>query len=124
MAARCLGEWKTLFSVVEAALFPGNGIFVHNPTDGPLATHLEQNSPVGPIPMPVMIAQGDQDDLMDLQRRFVAARCAAGQRIDFRTYPGQDHMLVLASDSPLMTDLFDWTRDRWDGQPTSTNCAP
>jgi hypothetical protein len=51
---------------------------------------LEQNTPTGPIPVPVMITQGDQDDLVlpDIQRRFVAARCAAGQRIDFRTYPG------------------------------------
>src|SRR5208283_5522533 len=101
MAARCLGEWKTLFSVLESALLPSNGIFAHDPTDGPLGYRLEQNTPVGPIPMPVMIAQGDQDHLMppDIQRRFVAARCAAGQRIDFRTYPGRNHVSVLASDS-------------------------
>ena len=123
MAGRCLGEWKTLFSVVEAALFPGNAIFAHDPTDGPLATRLEQNSPMGPIPVPVMIAQGDQDDLMDLQKRFVSTRCAAGQRIDFRIYPGQDHMSVLASDSSLLPDLINWTRDRLAGQPPSAGCT-
>ena len=124
MAGRCLGEWKTLFSVVEAALFPGNAVFARDPTDGPLAARLEQNSPTGPIPVPVMIAQGDQDDLMDLQKRFVAGRCAAGQRIDFRTYPGQDHMSVLASDSPLVPDIINWTRDRLAGSPLSANCSP
>ena len=124
MAGRCLGEWKTLFSVVEGALFPGSGIFAHDPADGPLATRLEQNSPMGPIPMPEMIAQGDQDDLMDVQRHFVAARCAAGQRINFRTYAGHDHMSVLASDSPLLIDLIEWTRDRFAGQPASANCPP
>jgi acetyl esterase/lipase len=124
MAGRCLGEWRTLFSVLEGALFPGFGIFAHHPTDGPLASRLEQNSPMGPIPMPVLIAQGDQDDLMDLQRRFVAARCAAGQRMDFRAYPGQDHVSVMASNSRLVPDLIDWTRDRLAGQLASTKCAP
>jgi hypothetical protein len=42
----------------------------------------------------------------DLQRRFVAARCAGGQRIDFRTYAGHDHMSVLASDSPLFWPIL------------------
>ena len=74
--------------------------------------------------MPEMIAQGDQDDLMDVQRHFVAARCAAGQRINFRTYAGHDHMSVLASDSPLLIDLIEWTRDRFAGQPASANCPP
>lgn len=126
MAARCLGEWRTLFSVLESALLPGNGIFAHDPTDGPLGYRLEQNTPVGPVPMPVMIAQGDQDHLMppDIQRRFVAARCAAGQRIDFRTYPGCNHASVLASHSPLVPDLINWTRDRLAGRPASANCAP
>jgi acetyl esterase/lipase len=124
MAGRCLGEWRTLFSVLEGALFPGSGIFAHDPADGALAKRLEQNSPMGPIPMPVIIAQGDQDDLMDVQRHFVAARCAAGQRIDFRTYTGHDHMSVLASDSPLVPDLIGWTRDRLASQPLSANCPP
>jgi hypothetical protein len=94
MAGRCLGELKTLFSVLEGALFPGFGIFAHAPTEGPLTSRLEQNSPMGPIPMPVMITQGDQDDWTDLLKRFVAVHCAAGQRIDFRVYPEQDHVSV------------------------------
>ncbi len=124
MAGRCLGEWRTLVSFFEAALLPDKRIFAHDPTNGPLASRLEQNSPMGPMPMPVMIAQGDQDDLMDLQRRFIAARCAAGQSIDFRAYPGQDHVSVVSSDSPLVPDLIEWTRDRLAGQQVSANCAP
>jgi alpha-beta hydrolase superfamily lysophospholipase len=126
MAARCLGEWKTLLSVLEGALVPGLGIFAHDPAEGPLGYRLEQNTPMGPIPMPVMIAQGGQDDLVrsDFQRRYVAARCSAGQRIDFRIYPGRDHESVTASDSSLVPDLIDWTRDRLAGRPASTNCAP
>jgi len=123
MAGRCLGELGTLFSVLEGALFPGFGIFAHAPTEGPLTNRLEQNSPMGPIPMPAMITQGDQDDWMDLQKRFAAAHCAAGQRIDFRVYPGQDHVSVVASDSPLVPDLIDWTRDRMAGREASTYCA-
>jgi alpha-beta hydrolase superfamily lysophospholipase len=126
MTGRCLGEWRTAFSVLESALLPAHGIFAHSPGDGPLGRRLEQNTPTGPIPVPVMITQGDQDDLVlpDIQRRFVAARCAAGQRIDFRTYPGRNHESVTASDSPLVPDLIDWTRDRLAGLQASTNCAP
>ena len=125
MAGRCLGEWTTAFSVLESALLPAHGIFAHDPGDGPLGRRLEQNTPIGPIPMPVMIAQGDQDDLVlpDIQRRFVAARCAAGQRIHLRTYPGRDHQSITSSDSPLVPDLIDWTRDRLAGRPASANCA-
>jgi pimeloyl-ACP methyl ester carboxylesterase len=127
MAGRCLGEWRTAFSVLESALLlPAHGIFAHDPGDGPLGRRLEQNTPMGPISMPVMIAQGDQDDLVlpDIQRRYVAARCAAGQRIDFRPYVGRDHVSITSSDSPLMPDLIDWTRDRLGGQQASANCAP
>jgi hypothetical protein len=125
MAGRCLGEWKTLFSLLEGALFPGFGIFAHDPTEGPLGYRLEQNTPMGAIPMPVMIAQGDQDDLVppDIQRRYVAARCAAGQRIDFRTYSGRNHQSITSSDSLLVPDLIDWTRSRLGGQQASANCA-
>ena len=125
MAGRCLGEWRTAFSVLESALLPAHGIFAHNPGDGPLGSRLEQNTPTGPIPAPVIIAQGDQDDFIppDIQRRFVAARCAAGQRIDFRPYAGLDHVSITSSDSPLVPDLIDWTRDRLAGRPASANCT-
>jgi hypothetical protein len=126
MAGRCLGEWRTAFSVLESAMLPAHGIFAHDPSDGPLGRRLEQNTPMGPISTPVMIAQGDQDDLVlpDIQRRYVAARCAAGQRIDFRIYSGRNHQSITSSDSLLVPDLIDWTRDRLAGRPGSANCAP
>jgi alpha-beta hydrolase superfamily lysophospholipase len=125
IAARCVGEWGTLLSVLETALLPGDGIFAQDPTDGALGYRLLQNSPYGPIAAPVMIAQGQADDLVlpDVQARFVASRCAAGQPIDYRIYPGRDHVSVVAADSPLIADLVDWTRDRFAGQPASTNCG-
>ncbi len=49
------------------------------PTDGPLGDLL-RNTPNGPIAPPVLIAQGQVDDLVlpDIQRRFVDERRAAG----------------------------------------------
>lgn len=126
IAGRCVGGWGTLFSVFEATLLLPGGIFARDPTDGPLGDRLLRNTPNGPIAPPVLIAQGQVDDLVlpDIQRRFVAERCAAGQRIDFRLYQGRDHLSLVAAGSPLTADLIGWTRDRLAGMPAPSSCAP
>lgn len=124
MAARCVGDRRTLFSVLESALLGANGIFARDPASGPLGERLQDNTPRRPIAAPVLIAQGEADDLVlpDVQRRFVATRCAAGQRIDFHTYPQRDHISLVAADSPLIADLMMWTRDRLDGRASTATC--
>ena len=124
IASRCVGGWGTLFSILETILLPSDGIFAHDPSGGPLGKRLLQNSPYGLIRTPVLIVQGQIDDLVlpDVQRRFVAARCAAGQPIDYRIYEGRDHLSLVAADSPLGVDLVSWTRDRLANAPASANC--
>jgi acetyl esterase/lipase len=124
MAKRCVAGYRTLFSVLETFLLPAEGIFGKDPTSGPLGTRLGENTPTNIITSPLLIAQGEIDDLVlpEVQKRYVNARCAAGQRIDFRTYPGRDHVSVVAPDSPLATELIQWTRDRIEGKPAKNTC--
>jgi alpha-beta hydrolase superfamily lysophospholipase len=125
IASRCAGRWSTLFSMFESALLlPRNGIFSQDPTSGPLGRRLSQNTPNAPISAPVLVAQGTIDDLVlaSLQSQFVAARCAAGQSIDYRTYAGLDHLSLVARGSPLEDDLIAWSRDRLAGKPASDGC--
>lgn len=125
IASRCVENFQTWFSAVETRLLPRDGIFLQDPATGPLGRRLEQNTPEDPIAAPVFIAQGEADDLVPpaIQKRYVATRCAAGQAIDFRIYPGLNHISLVASDSPLVPDLIAWTRDRFEGKPSQTTCA-
>lgn len=124
LARRCVGEWPTLVSILQAKLLPGDGIFSRSPVSGALGLRLAQNSPKQPIAAPVLIAQGQADDLVlpAVQDSYVAARCAAGQPIDYRTYPGLDHLSLVALNSPLGADLVAWTRDRFAGRPAVDSC--
>ena len=73
---------------------------------------------------PVLVAQGLADPLVTptMQENWVAGRCAAGDPIDFRTYPGLDHMGLVAADSPLTPQLVQWTLDRWAGAAPTPTC--
>lgn len=124
MSKRCVAGYQTLFSVLETFLLPAEGIFRKDPTSGPLGTRLGENTPTNIVPAPLLIAQGEIDDLVlpEVQKRYVNARCSAGQRIDFRTYPGRDHVSVVAPDSPLAPELIQWTRDRVEGKPARNTC--
>lgn len=124
IASRCVGGRATLFSVMETKLLPAAGIFTRDPTSGPLGDRLRQNTPATAISAPVLVAQGANDDLVpaSLQYRYVAARCAAGQPIDYRLYPGRDHVSLVADHAALDADLVAWSRDRFAGLPDTPNC--
>lgn len=124
IASRCVGGYGTLFSVLETLMLPRDGIFSKDPVSGPLGKRLAENTPAQPIPAPVLIAQGETDDLVipEVQRGFVASRCAAGQPIDLRTYPGLDHISLVAPGSPLGPELLDWSRKRFEGAQAVNTC--
>jgi acetyl esterase/lipase len=124
IAARCVGDWGTVFSALQTMLLPQDGIFARDPTAGPFGERLDQNSPFGPFAMPVLVAQGETDDLVlpDIQDRYVGKLCGAGQPVTYRRYQGRDHLSLVAPDSPLGPDLIAWTRDRLAGLPAESNC--
>jgi acetyl esterase/lipase len=124
MAARCTSEPGLLVSVLSSlAVSHDRPIFQLDPTTGPLASRLAENVPRGPFTQPLLIAQGGDDEVIAarIQDAYVASLCASGQPLEYRTYPGKNHMGVLGEESALPEDLAQWTKDRLDGlSPTDT----
>ena len=123
-AARCLSSPQALVSVA-ASLALDKPIYAVDPATGALGQRLVQNTPGGLIQAPVLIAQGLADRLVlpSVQARYVKQRCAAGQKLDYLTYPGRDHVGLVTSDSPLIAALISWTEDRFATEPAPDKCA-
>lgn len=119
----CFNEKDALSAILRGSQVP-NQIFPDSLLEGGLGDRLRENSPTGPFPAPVMVAQGLADPLVkpQLQGDWVSARCQAGEEIDFRTFPGLGHMDLVAADSPLTPQIVQWTLDRWEGAAPTPNC--
>lgn len=123
MASRCLAEPAVFASVLESLLID-TSIWARDPASGPFGERLRENVPSGPIPAPLLIGQGLGDELVlpAAQAAYVAARCAAGAQVDYRTYAGFDHVGVVGPESPLVPELLAWTQERFDGAPAASTC--
>lgn len=124
MASRCLHGVKALMVTAEALLAAGP-VLVSPPSNGPLADDLRRNTPAGPIAAPLLIAQGQDDDLVrpDLQAAWVRSRCAAGQHLTYWPLVGQTHVSLVEAGSPLNRDIVTWTQARLDGAPLPPGCT-
>lgn len=125
MSTRCLSEPGALVSVLAAlSIDTDMSIFRTDPTTGPLGDRLRENTPRGEIVAPLFVGQGGSDPLVDpaMQRAYVSDRCADGQALEYREYAGFDHMGVVGSASPLIPELFNWTKARFSGEPFDSNC--
>ncbi|MGN8245088.1 lipase family protein [Cellulomonas soli] len=126
MSGRCLAEPGVAVSVLQAlSLTRDPQVLAVDPTQGALGERLEQNTPTGHVPAPLLLAQGQADGLItpQIQAGYVARRCAAGQSLDYRVYPGLDHVGLVRADSPLVPELLAWTSARFDGDPAVSTCA-
>lgn len=123
MQQRCLTDPSTLISVATA-VFGNAPAWSKNPGEGAFGRRAEENVPTLKIRVPLLLAQGDADTLIipETQDDYVADRCSAGQAVDYRTYPGKDHMGVITGASPLLADLLRWTEDRFAGAPSASTC--
>jgi uncharacterized membrane protein HdeD (DUF308 family)/acetyl esterase/lipase len=123
IAARCLAEPEVFVSFISTLLFD-KPITTRDPTTGSLGTRLAENMPMDPISAPLFIGQGGGDTLVvpSVQQAYVDQRCALGGALEYRTYPGLDHVGVVGIDSPLIPDLLQWTQDRLDGKPATSTC--
>ena len=95
-----------------------------DPTTGPLGRRLAENVPTGTMAVPVLLAQGATDSLVTaaVQDGYVRDRCAENWALDYRTYPGRDHLGLVAEDSPLVPDLLTWTEQRLAGTAAPGTC--
>ncbi|MBC7305233.1 MAG: DUF308 domain-containing protein [Nocardia sp.] len=119
----CFNGKDALPAILRGSQIP-NQVFPDRLLDGEFGTQLKRQTPVGPFPAPVMVAQGLDDPLVKpvLQQNWVDARCAAGEPIDYRTYPGLSHMSLVDADSPLTPQLVQWTLDRWNNAAPTPTC--
>lgn len=94
------------------------------PSNATLAARLAQNSADHPIPAPVVIAQGAEDDVVPppATATYVEERCAAGQRLEYWTFAGLDHGMVQPG-SPLEEPLMAWTAARFANEPPPAGCT-
>lgn len=119
----CFNEKDVIAALLRGTQVPEQ-VFPDAVLDGALGDKLRQNSPSGPWSAPVMVAQGLSDPLVKpaMQQGWVASRCAAGEPIDYRTFPGLSHTTLVAADSPLTPQLVTWTLDRWAGAAPTPTC--
>lgn len=89
-------------------------------TTEPWPTLFAENTPDGPIDVPLLIAHGTADPLipMPLNEAEAARRCAAGEDVQFARYPGSTH--DAREDTAVYT--LGWVLDRFAGRPTASNC--
>ncbi|MGY0501009.1 lipase family protein [Nocardia sp. FBN12] len=119
----CFNGKDALPAILRGSQIP-NQVFPDSLLDGEFGTLLKRQTPTGPFPAPVLVAQGLADPLVKpaLQQNWIDARCAAGEPIDYRTFPGLSHMSLVAPDSPLTPQLVQWTLDRWTGVAPTPTC--
>ena len=104
----------SLTQPIKSLLFE-ESIFSGDPATGATGSRLAENVPSGRIDVPLLVAQGESDELITptVQSAYVVARCRNGGAVDYRLYPGLGHRDLVADDSPLVPELLEWTRARF-----------
>ena len=89
-----------------------------------LQARVEQNTPDGPIQAPVVIAQGLSDTVVppSATDAYVEERCSAGQRLEYWTFAGRDHLSIIQPGTPLEDLLIKWTTARFANEPKPVGC--
>lgn len=88
----------------------------------------ENSTGRNPVGGPVLLLQGDADYVVpkSITDRAGVHLCAAGARLDYRTYPGLGHDtypgVMTGIDDGAMTDILAWTADRFAGKPAGSTC--
>jgi pimeloyl-ACP methyl ester carboxylesterase len=102
-----------------------NGPALATSSNKALQARLEQNTPDSPIQAPVVIAQGLSDIVVppSATDAYVEERCAAGQRLEYWTFAGRDHLTIIQPGTPLEEPLIRWTTARFANEPQPTGCV-
>lgn len=125
-AARCTGQGGTLVTVLAGlAIASDQPIVRAGALDGPFGERLRQNTPNGPWDAPLLIAQGEADEVIpfSITEEYVAGLCRGDAEVEFAGYPGGTHMSILETGSPLGIRLEEWTQARLAGEPAADDCG-
>jgi pimeloyl-ACP methyl ester carboxylesterase len=110
---------------IQALVATFDGPALATSSNNALQARLEQNTPDGPIKTPVVIAQGLSDSVVPLAANdaYVEERCAAGQRLEYWTFAGRDHLTIVQPGTPLEELLIKWTTARFANEPQASDCV-
>jgi len=110
---------------IEALAATFDGPALATSSNKALQARLEQNTPDGPIPAPVVIAQGLSDIVVppSATDAYVEERCSAGQRLEYWTFAGRDHLTIVQPGTPLEELLIKWTTARFVDEPQGSGCV-
>src|SRR5881275_1362183 len=106
-----------------AATFDGPALAMNS--NKPLQARLEQNTADGSIQAPVVIAQGLSDTVVPSYATdaYAEERCSAGQRLEYWTFAGRDHITIVQPGTPLEELLITWTTARFANEPPASGCV-
>ena len=127
MTQRCPSEPGVIVSVATAlGVSEDRPLFVGDLTVGALGRRLDDNTPTGPWDQPILIAWGDEDEVIPphLQRAFVDRLCADGNQVRSLEYRGYDHLRTLLPGSHFVPVLIDWTDARFRHAATHVDDCP
>jgi pimeloyl-ACP methyl ester carboxylesterase len=113
------------FERIEALAAKFDGPALATSSNKALQARLEQNTADGLIQAPVVIAQGLSDTVVppSATDAYVEERCAAGQRLEYWTFAGRDHLTIFQRGTPLDELLIKWTTARFANEPQATGCV-
>jgi pimeloyl-ACP methyl ester carboxylesterase len=110
---------------IEALAATFDGPALATSSNKALQARLEQNTADAPIQAPVVIAQGLSDNVVPpaATDAYVEERCSAGQRLEYWTFAGRDHITIVQPGTPLEELLIRWTTARFANEPQASGCV-
>ena len=110
---------------IEALAATFEGPALATSSNKALQARLEQNTADGPIKVPLVIAQGLSDIVVPSRATdaYVEERCSAGQRLEYWTFAGRDHLTIVQRGTPLEELLIRWTTARFANEPQASGCV-
>ncbi len=90
-------------------------------TTEPWKSLIAENTPTGPVSTPLLLVHGTIDEVIPFQGSVdeAARRCSEGEDVTFLQYLETNHAAVPQS----MLTALGWIVDRFNGAPSTSNCA-
>jgi pimeloyl-ACP methyl ester carboxylesterase len=106
-----LWRFRLQYAALASKLFRPSQLVRPNATDV-WRRYIDENTPGAlKIEAPVLVAQGVDDQIIGKQYtdKFVERLRSAGTKVEYRTYPGCDHLTVL---QPAIPESITWMKER------------
>lgn len=123
VAGSCVNQPSRLLLLAAGNQLPERVVDIDVAADPAWSARLAENSPdPAGIAAPLFVAQGLTDELISpaVTTAWVDRRCAAGDAVEFRTYPGVTHPVIIG---PGGRDALAWTTARFAGEPAPDTCS-